>query len=906
MYKKAINKLIFIILLYFCSTASLFANVSSYKFAFSSNQNNLEETLFSININKLGSKDTVLGYINYSNNQVFLPLQEVFFLLGFTAYLVKDNDAFNIEGTYFNYKFSLNLNNDYIKTNTTKNNNNIPFNAFIINNSNEIFINTDYLANNFSLLLEINRADLSIVFKALNNKFADEILAEAEKKRQALNSNSSAKNHKVPITYANRPTFWVNTLGVKYTIDYTKNTYNNQHSYNNNISLSTGGLLFGFDSTINATYRANSNKYTSKSSYINFSRPFTNRYIKYISLVDTTTLAINGVSKAQLQQGIFASSLDDYGINADKTITIAGALQPDEEVELYKNNVLIDYAKNTNGSYNFTITNVNLGINNFKLVFYDKYGNTREETKTYVINNETLNKNSFSSKFSVTTGRKDLLVNENKNKSNTNTNNKKYINVNAQISYGLGGNLNVTSFYSLQQNPSYNSNIASKSNNYEQQNIVGLRSNFYLLGASVVNSVYYNTNNTQTGFNSNVYTSFLKGSLYGGINYYGNTQTQESYQGSNYNKYKITARYNNSIKFINLPFSFNYTSNKVNNASNYTTNKYQGRVSKSLIRYIFTSLSVKYTQTKSNTYSSNYTSANIGNNYNYKGKINYNNKLNFTLNQNTKLQSIENSLSYKINNNHNAKLTFNSTLVGSKKYTHTAGFGYSGKYKFGLFGVGVSGSNSTFNASFSYSAALIYHSKRHKVFISPNISSSRQAKIIAFTYIDNNANNKYDKNIDTKLNNAGLVLNGANFSNNYNPNYSIIENIKPYSSNKIYLSEEALDDITLAPYYQTSPVLAIPNATNFIDVPAKQSGNIYGLLYNNNKSVVAYYKIQLVESNNNKVIATAFTNKNGQFAIEAIPYGNYIITTTTKDGTKLTTNSFNVKEFEVNADFYLK
>ena len=101
-------------------------------------------------------------------------------------------------------------------------------------------------------------------------------------------------------------------------------------------------------------------------------------------LGDLRQPAVNNITGAQSVQGFFISSFP-YTISSEFfSHTFEGELLEGWEVELYKDEVLIDYYRsNEQEKYVFENVPINYGLNEFTLVFYDQFGKKYKETKRY-------------------------------------------------------------------------------------------------------------------------------------------------------------------------------------------------------------------------------------------------------------------------------------------------------------------------------------------------------------------------------------------------------------------------------------------------------------------------------------------------------------------------------------------
>lgn len=102
----------------------------------------------------------------------------------------------------------------------------------------------------------------------------------------------------------------------------------------------------------------------------------------------------------------------------DRT-SISGDIQPDWEVELYRNEELLAFQRTTSiGRYEFNDVPLLTGLNIFRLVFYGPYGETREETKRILVNDQITKQGESYVRFMAMQQGKNLVNNGNNQSNN--------------------------------------------------------------------------------------------------------------------------------------------------------------------------------------------------------------------------------------------------------------------------------------------------------------------------------------------------------------------------------------------------------------------------------------------------------------------------------------------------------
>ncbi|MDH5182986.1 MAG: hypothetical protein OEX12_03765 [Gammaproteobacteria bacterium] len=102
---------------------------------------------------------------------------------------------------------------------------------------------------------------------------------------------------------------------------------------------------------------------------------------------------------SQHQSYLPGVQLSNYELNQQSNFeshTFQGPLLPGWEVELYQNEILVGYVSEPiNGEYIFNDVPLLFGNNYFRLAFYGKHGEYREETYTYILNNSLTREGEF-------------------------------------------------------------------------------------------------------------------------------------------------------------------------------------------------------------------------------------------------------------------------------------------------------------------------------------------------------------------------------------------------------------------------------------------------------------------------------------------------------------------------------
>ena len=166
------------------------------------------------------------------------------------------------------------------------------------------------------------------------------------------------------------------------------------------------------------------------------------------SLGDVYSPQIPLISSGQAGRGINLSNFPMGYTSEFDTVQIRGDIEPDWEVELYRNESLIDFQKaSADGTYNFPKVPLVSGFNIIKVAFYGPFNQQREKVYRFYMHPDLLQKGRFYYRISFNQDDTDLIpVNNNSKAYSTLENSKKgknhYV---AECEYGLGERTSITS-----------------------------------------------------------------------------------------------------------------------------------------------------------------------------------------------------------------------------------------------------------------------------------------------------------------------------------------------------------------------------------------------------------------------------------------------------------------------------
>ena len=135
---------------------------------------------------------------------------------------------------------------------------------------------------------------------------------------------------------------------------------------------------------------------------------------KQLVLGDTYTSSLSSVAESASGAGVKISNFPLNRINNFSRTTLRGNLQPNWDVELYRNDsLLLTTRSNAKGEYEFVDVPLLTGTNVIRLVFYGPFGEVREETKQFIVGADLIKQGAFQYELVATKQDEDLVpINE--------------------------------------------------------------------------------------------------------------------------------------------------------------------------------------------------------------------------------------------------------------------------------------------------------------------------------------------------------------------------------------------------------------------------------------------------------------------------------------------------------------
>jgi hypothetical protein len=480
--------------------------------------------------------------------------------------------------------------------------------------------------------------------------------------------------------------------------------------------------------------------------------------LRQVEVGDTYSFSVPTATTRVSGRGIQLSSFHKGNSSINNDVDIIGYLPDGWEVELYRNDILVDYIDQPkNNKYEFKNLPVSLGVNTYKLIFYGPQGQIKEEEKSYLIDSQTVLKNQFGFDFSLTEDNRYLFeFNEDKGDQD-----QKDFSTSLSMNYGLTNN------FSLITGTTFTSDPSKTSSNEKDQNV---DTDFEFAG---FNTAYKNFAFEYLALYANRSDKFLHNIQYHQniekilpttlnveYKYFDDIRTKDSYYFSDYAYDYLKANLVTNLQFsrvFRFPFDVTYEQAqsypKKEDAFNVTS-----RISYNLLsKYHFT----LYANKKRNYNGLN--EAEVGllfnrqfNKLRIRGEVYYNLEEeqhinNFVINNDYYFtQDFRTFFNWKRNYSY---ATYGANTVQSSINSYTVGSSLLNR-NIGNFGIEYTWDTNYYtNILLTYSVGLGFDTENKKPIINGN-SFGDNGVMNAKVFIDENNNDKFDKDTDEPIENG--------------------------------------------------------------------------------------------------------------------------------------------------------
>jgi hypothetical protein len=336
-----------------------------------------EELILSLEMNGYQLSDAFLVY--EIDNKIFLPLLDTLSFLELKFEI--DNSTSTGQGWIINPNRFISV--DFKKSNATVEGRSISFDpSEIIIKSEMLFVSIDLFSDLWPVTFQLNKRSQSLNVNG-KEKLPLESRLEREEKRKKLNNRPKSKSalplKEMPYSSGTFP-----SLDFNLSTGYDKERYSySQFNVTGAGDLAESGIDFFLsgDSKKSVTDgRLTVGRESNEGNVFGVSE------LKTVKVGDVLLPGLNLISNPRFERGIQISTAPLSYLSDLGQITIEGRGSPAAEVELYRENELIDFQiVNSDGRYTFVNVPLSVGKNEYKALVYQPNGQVEEFIYSYRI-----------------------------------------------------------------------------------------------------------------------------------------------------------------------------------------------------------------------------------------------------------------------------------------------------------------------------------------------------------------------------------------------------------------------------------------------------------------------------------------------------------------------------------------
>lgn len=697
-------------------------------------------------------------------------------------------------------------------------------NEDIIRTETNIYLRSNYFGDIFGLECSFNFRTLTVT---LNSKIELPVIREMRLEQMRKNMSQITGEVKADTTF-NR-SFPLFSFGVA---DWMI-TSNQQikGATDTRLSLNLGSVIAGGETNITLNYNVG-NKFKSRDQYYLWRYANNDKIIiKQISLGKIQTQSI-----ATLSSPVIGAQITNAPTTYRKsygTYTLSEFTEPDWMVELYVNNVLVDYKKaDASGFFSFNIPLI-YGNTNVKLQFYGPWGEERSKERTIIIPFNFLPKGELEYKISAGIVEDTLASRYSR----------------ANIDYGI------TKFMTLGGGVEYLSSVKSGKLLPFVRTSLKLAPSLLLSGEFTYGSNFNSVLSYRLPFNIQLdaqYTKYAKNQKAIITNY-----SEERKLGLS-----VPLKIKNSTLFTRVGFNqFIMSSSKYTSAELLLSGTLFGVSSNLTTTAIFSSFS------KPDIHSNLALSVRLPYGIIFSPQVLFNySRGEFVTARSGVEKKIKQNGYINLSYDHNFSSKTGSVEIGFRYDFSFAKFGFSAR---------KSGDAISFveNASGS-----IQTNPKNRYFGVGNRSAVGKSGIVAYGYLDKNANGKRDIN-EQKIRGIQVKINGGRIEYREKDTSVMIFELEPYAQYLVSLAGSSFDNISWQLPYKNISVVSDPNQFKIIEIPVVAVGEVAGTVYL--KTSGGQREQGRIRININKTDKTVYKNtiseEDGYYSYLGLKPGKYLL-----------------------------
>jgi len=784
-----------------------------------------DEVLVVINIHQMGNYE-IPALI--SDEDIFLPIIDVFKILKIK--FIPTDGLDSISG------FFINQENNFLIDRTNKRilygdkNYDLASGDLILTETN-LYLKLDYFGQIFGLESTFDFRSLSV---SLKSKLELPAIRQMRLKQMRLNINRLKGDIKADSTFERTyPLFHFGTAD--WSINSTQGFDGN---INTRLKLVLGAILAGGELTSIINYGINQ-PFSLKKQYYLWRYVNNDRKVMRQAMVGKiATQSISTINNPVL--GVQVTNSPTILRKSFGTYTLSDFTEPDWTVELYVNNILVDYVKaDASGFYSFDVPLV-YGNTDITRRYYGPWGEERISKENFRVPHNFLPIKEF--EYMISSG----IVEDSTNS----------VFSQAKVNYGLsrritvGGGVEYLSSNSKEKYmPFINSSVRLSSNIFFTQE--------YTHGVRYKGTLSYN----------------LPRSLKFKLNYMKFNKTQEVIINNSHEE--IRAIISRPFKVRNISAFSRFTLDRqiLNTTKNYNSEfLLSGSVHGLNINLTTFATLIKNTKSAENTKNTNLTaSSNLSTSFMLPRRIIFKSQMRYDYNHH-KLVSMQYALEKHIFKYGSINTSYELSLQNKVSFINI-GF----RYDFSSAHISSSVNHAKGSTTFSQSAggSLIYEAKTKFIDINRSKNTGKGG-IIFLPFLDINDNGKRDEN-EPKVSGVNIRVSGGGIKRNRKDTTIVILGLEPYVSYFVEINANSFEFIAWKIKKKKLSIVINPNQLKLVEIPVSVVGEVAGMVYKKDKieqKGIGRIKIDFYD-NNSVLVASTLSEVDGYFNFLGLSPGSY-------------------------------
>ena len=721
-----------------------------------------------------------------------------------------------------------------------------------------IFFSTGFWSTLLSAEVNVDELNMQLVVKR-DADFPTIAKIKAEQKRNKDGfhqfKNDGFENYAFDNRWIAEPVLDV-SVGKGWGHNKATHTTSNTDNYAVNLAMIAAGL------DVNAYVEGNSYNERKPTVRLSGSRTFLdepeNKFnLKTLKVGDISGVGQSYFANAGYGRGIALSSFKNLVMSANKTIDLTGPLTPGWEVELYWNDQLIGFRQSgVNGEYNFNDIPVSYGLNEFKLVFYGPYGETRTEYERYYSGTSPVKTGEFGYNISAYQPYR-YLIEDNRS--------FRYDGPKTPI-------IDMTGYYGATDRLTLMGGYTQTPNDVEleTQHFGVTGAQYSMSGSSIQYNLEQNLDTAKLGHHLEWQGDVHIGNVYAGYDKYNGIHSPVSLYGNEYLDEQIETRLSGILPY-SIPYYLSYRVGTLEDGDEPFEN-ISARLSKQLMSGLNVSIEDNWYRYEGSRGAYNTVRAGL---YKWWNRYTIQSYLTYRTDPDPEFTEIQTIVDWRTGRNTYVSGRWTRNMINDMDY-----FSVSGGHVFGFGGLTATlETDRDFNLSTYLNYNISFAREPGSLGIITNANSKLSSSGTMFVKVTDEEGKPVPE--------VGLNANGLDkqvYTNEKGT--AILADLQTYERTILRVDMESLIDISLQPEEEIKKVVLRPGTIRTVDLKFIHKGAVEGKIANPEGKRLFGYQITAVDAEK-KEIAQTFADLDGYFILDGIPYGTYNIIIS-KEGNVLT------------------